>query len=102
MIIMQRRRTQYFKITLFSSCTLSACFLLWIALFGTRLAAANFSRVADSIFVIMALAAGSFLTFSFLPYFRGDRRWYAISALLTAVFFVGAVMLWQVPLAGGV
>ena len=102
MVTVQRRRTQYFKITLLFSCTLSVCFLLGIALFGTRLAAVNFSHLTDAIFVIMTLAAGSFLLFSFLPYFRGDRRWYSISALLTLVFFAGAGMLWQIPLTGGI
>ena len=47
------------------------------------------------------LAALSFLIFSFLPYFHGDRRWFAIPTLLTAVFVLGTAMLWQFP-AGGI
>jgi hypothetical protein len=43
------------------------------------------------------MAGISFLVFSFVPYFRGDSRWYSISALLTVAFFIGAGMLWQNP-----
>ncbi|MBQ2734919.1 MAG: hypothetical protein IJF33_03720 [Clostridia bacterium] len=98
---MIRRRTRYFKITFLSSLGFSAAFLAVLALFGAQLANANFQSVADSVFVLMALAAGSFLLFSFTPYFRGDKRWYSISALFTVVFFMGAVIVWQLPVAAG-
>lgn len=99
---MQKRRTQHFKITLWTASAVSVLFLLWVALFGTKLAVSHFDGVLDSVFAVMGLATASFLVFSFMPYFRGDKRWYSISALLTVVFFVGAMMLWQVPVTGAV
>lgn len=93
---MQKRRTHYFHITLGASTALSALFLAVIAIFGRTLAASHFDGVTDCVFAVMAMAAGSFLVFSFLPYFHGDRRWYAIPALLTVVFFIAAILLWQV------
>ena len=99
---MQKRRTHYFHITLGASTALSTLFLAVIALFGRTLAASNFRGITDCVFAVMALAAGSFLVFSFLPYFQGDRRWYAISAILTVVFFLSAVLVWQMPYGGAV
>ena len=99
---MQKRRTQYFHITLGASGAFSALFLAVIAIFGRTLASTNFNGITDCVFAVMALAAGSFLVFSFLPYFQGDRRWYSISALLTVVFFLSAVLLWQVSPIGTV
>ncbi|MBQ9131086.1 MAG: hypothetical protein IJX62_01265, partial [Clostridia bacterium] len=92
--------TRQFKRTLLAVSAASALFLLWFAVFGKGLAVSHFQGVLDAILVVMALAAGSFLAFSFLPYFHGDKRWYSISALLTVVFFAGAVMLWQAPVTG--
>lgn len=97
---MIRQRTRYFKITLLSSLGFSAAFLAVLALFGAQLANAHLQSLTDAVFTLMALAAGSFLLFSFTPYFRGDRRWYSISALLTLAFFMGAVIVWQLPVAG--
>ncbi|MBR3894923.1 MAG: hypothetical protein IKJ35_07235 [Clostridia bacterium] len=99
---MRKRRTRQFKITLLSVSAASALFLLWIASFGKTLAQTEFRGVTDAVFAVMALAVGSFLAFSFLPYFRGEKRWYSISALLTVVFFAGTAMLFSVPLSGGV
>lgn len=99
---MQKRRTQHFKATLYTALGASAIFLGCLFLFGTKLTATYFSLVNACVFSVMALAVGSFLTFSFLPYFNGDKRWYSISALLTAVFFVGTVVLWQTPITGTV
>ena len=98
---MRKLRTRHFKITLLSVSALSALFLVWFGLIGKTLAATHFQGVLDCIMCVMALAVGSFLAFSFLPYFKGDKRWYSISALLTLVFFVGATMLWQAPIVGG-
>ena len=98
---MIRRRTRYFKITLLSSLCFCAVFLATLALFGSYLADAHFQSMADSVFVLMVLAAGSFLLFSFTPYFRGDKRWYSISALFTVVFFMGAVIVCQLPVTTG-
>ena len=97
---MQQRRTRHFKITLLSVLGASALFLLCLALFGKAIALSNFTLILDCVFAVMVLAVASFLAFSFMPYFHGDKRWYSISALLTAVFFVGAVILWQVPVTG--
>ena len=99
---MQKRRTHHFKLTLLISLGISTVFLLLLAAFGARLCALSFHAVADSIFVFLVTAAASFLIFSFLPYFRGDKRWYSISALLTVVFFCGVAILWQFPVSGGV
>lgn len=99
---MQKRRTRYFHITLGASGAFSTLFLAVIAIFGRTLAASHFRGVTDCVFAVMALAAGSFLIFSFLPYFHGDKRWYVISALLMLVFFLAAVLLWQMPTYGTV
>ncbi len=94
---MKKIRTRHFKIALSVSLASSALFLLWFAIFGVRLAQTHFQGMADAVFAVLVLAAASFLGFCFFPYFRGDKRWYSISALLTVVFLVGAAMLWQVP-----
>ena len=99
---MQKRRTHHFKITLYTVLGASALFLTCLLLFGKGLVATQFSLVNDCVFSVMTLAVGSFLAFSFVPYFHGDKRWYSISALLTAVFFVGTVVLWQAPITGTV
>ena len=56
--------------------------------------------MTDLVFSVLAAAVISFLAFVFVPFFKGDKRWFAIPALLTAVFFVGTAMLWQVPITG--
>ncbi len=94
---MRTMRTRHFRIALYAALGFSALFLGWFFLFGRQLAITHFKSITDVVFSVLALAAGSFLAFCFLPYFQGERRWYSISALLTAVFLVGAVMLWQVP-----
>ena len=99
---MQKRRTHHFKVTLYTVLGLSAIFLACLMLLGKGLLATHFSLMNDCVFSVIGLAVGSFLTFSFLPYFRGDKRWYSISAVLTAVFFVGTVVLWQAPITGTV
>lgn len=97
---MQKRRTKHFQITLLSVAAASTVFLGWLGFFGMKLARTHFNGVLEAVFAVMMLATVSFLAFSFLPYFQGDKRWYSISALLTAVFFAGAVMLWSAPLNG--
>ena len=92
---MKKMRTRYFKMTLGGAIAFSALFLGLLVVFGKQLAATHFDGLLDCVFAVLALAAASFLVFSFLPYFRGDKRWYAISALLVLVFFVGSAMLWQ-------
>ena len=97
---MQKIRTRYFFYTLHSVLGFSALFLGWFALFGRSLAQKHFLGMTELVFSILALAVGSFLAFVFLPYFKGDKRWFVIPVLLTAVFFFGTVMLWQVPVLG--
>ena len=80
---------------------IGAGFLLFVLIFGRSIAAQNFDVLIGCAFSILALAALSFLVFCFLPYFHGDRRWFAIPSLLTVVFMVGTAMLWQFP-AGGI
>ena len=93
---MKKLRTRRFHHALYGSLGFSALFLGWFMLFGQRLAAAHFDGIAGAVFGVFVIAAASFLAFCFFPYFRGDRRWYSISALLTLVFCIGTAMLWQV------
>ena len=95
---MQKIRTRHFKNTLHAVLGFGAAFLIWFFLFGRELAAQYFNRVADGIFGILLLAAICFLAVCFVPYFRGDKRWFAIPALLTVFFFAGVILLWQIPL----
>ena len=94
---MQKRRTQHFKATLAVAAVTSCLLLLALAILGHYAAFDSFDLLANCIFAVLGLAGGSFLVFSFVPYFRGDMRWYSISALLTLAFFIGAGMIWQVP-----
>ena len=96
---MKAIRTRQFKLALYTSFATSALFLVWFVAFGLKLAQTNFRGIADCVFAVLILAALSFIVFCFVPYFRADRRWYSISALFTAVFLVGAAMLWQVPVS---
>ncbi|MBE6601450.1 MAG: hypothetical protein E7637_02950 [Ruminococcaceae bacterium] len=98
---MKKRRTRYFRLTLLFAGLISCAFLVVLWLFGTQLAALSLMALIDSVFVLSGLAAASFLIFSFFPYFQGDRRWYAISALLTVAFFVGGAIVWRLPIATG-
>lgn len=99
---MKRRRTMIFKRTFLGVGAICSVFLGWFAFFGISLAETHFQTLADGVFSILAIAVGSLLLFSFFPYFRGDKRWYSISALLTVAFFVGTVILWQAPVTGGI
>lgn len=93
---MKKLRTKRFYKVLYGTLGFSALFLGWFLLFGEKLAVSHFHGVADAVFGVFVLAAISFLAFCFLPYFRGDKRWYSISALLTVVFCIGAAMLFRV------
>lgn len=97
---MKKIKTRQFLKAFYTSLGISAVFLLWMAAFGCRLAMDHFDGVTVGVFAFLALAAISFLAFSFVPYFHGDKRWFAIPSLLTVVFFTGTAMLWQVPIAG--
>ena len=97
---MKKIRTRQFYRTLYTSMGIGAAFLLFMLIFGRSIAAQNFEVLIGCAFGILALAAVSFLIFSFLPYFQGDRRWFAIPSLLTAVFIAGTALLWQLPTGG--
>lgn len=95
---MKRIRTKRFLRSLCVSLGLSACFLAWLLLFGKEAAKDCFEGVALCLFGMISLAMISFVAFCFVPYFRGDKRWFAIPSLLTVVFFIGTALLWQVPI----
>ena len=97
---MKKIRTRQFFKTLYTSMGIGAAFLLFLLIFGRSIAEANFDVLIGCVFTVLGLAAVSFLVFCFLPYFQGDRRWFAIPTLLTAVFMVGTAMLWQLPIGG--
>lgn len=97
---MKKIKTRVFFKSLYMSLGVSAIFLLWLAVFGRNLAIEHFEGITSIVFVFLAVAAVSFLTFCFLPYFKGDRRWFVIPSLLMAVFFIGTAVLWQVPVNG--
>ena len=95
---MRRIRTRRFHLTLRAAFGFSALFLAWLFLFGKSLATSHFTEISYCVFSVLVIAAASFLAFCFIPYFHGDKRWFAIPALLTVVFLAGTVVLWQVPL----
>ena len=92
---MKKLRTRHFYITLSCSLAFSVIFLGWFMLFGRRMAGTHLAGLSEAMLSLFALAAGSFLVFCFVPYFRGDRRWYSISTVLTLAFCIGSAMLWQ-------
>ena len=94
---MKKIRTRTFLKALYTSLGVGGAFLLWMLLFGKNLAVNHFGGVFGAVFAFLALAAISFLAVCFLPYFHGDKRWYAIPSLLTIVFFMGSAILWQAP-----
>lgn len=95
---MKKIKTRNFHLTLKIVLGFSAAFLLWMLMLGKQLAEEHFDDVTTGVFAVFAVAAISFLAFCFLPYFKGDRRWFSIPAILTSVFFVSLVMLWNTPL----
>ena len=95
---MQKIRTRRFHLVLRLSLCFSVLFLGFLLLFGKQLAMHNFALMTDCVFAVMMSATASFLAVCFAPYFRGDKRWFAIPALLTVLFFVSTVVLWQLPL----
>lgn len=97
---MKKIRTEQFFKTLYTSMGICGAFLLFMLIFGRSIAASNFDLLLGCVFTVLGLAALSFLVISFLPYFHGDRRWFAIPTLLTAVFMIGTAMLWQFPVGG--
>ena len=94
---MKKIRTRTFLRAFYTSLGVGAAFLLWMLLFGQNLAIDHFGGVFVAVFAFLGLAAVSFLAVCFVPYFHGDKRWYAIPSLLTVVFFMGTAILWQTP-----
>ena len=94
---MKKIRTRNFFLTLKIVSGFSACFLLWMLILGRRIAVEHFEPVTNCVFVVFGIAAASFLAFCFMPYFKGDRRWFAIPAILTILFFICVVVLWRIP-----
>lgn len=94
---MKKIRTRNFFLTLKLVSGFSACFLLWMMILGRRLAIHHFDGITMSVFAIFGIAAASFLAFCFVPYFKGDRRWFSIPSILTVVFFVCLMILWKTP-----
>ena len=95
---MQRIRTRRFQIALCVALGFSALLLFVISIFGKQLAPQYFSFLTGIVFFVLVLAAASFLAICFAPYFHGDKRWFAIPALLTLLFFISMTLLWQLPL----
>ncbi len=95
---MKKIRTRNFFMTLKIVSGFSACFLLWMLVLGRNLAIDHFDHITVSVFVIFGIAAASFLAFCFVPYFKGDKRWFSIPAILTTVFFVSLMILWKTPI----
>lgn len=94
---MKKIRTRNFFLTLKIVSGFSACFLLWMMILGRKLAINHFDGITMSVFAIFGFAAASFLAFCFVPYFKGDRRWFSIPTILTVVFFVCLMILWKTP-----
>jgi len=97
---MKKIKTRQFLKALYVSLGFSAAFLLWMMIFGRGLAIQYFDSITYCVFAILALATLSFVVFCFVPYFRGDKRWFAIPSVLTVAFVVGTAILWQVPTIG--
>lgn len=97
---MKGLKTKQFFRSLYASIAFSALFLSCMLLYGKELAALCFDGVALSLFAVMGIAILSFVAFCFVPYFHGDRRWFVIPSMLTVVFFIGAALIWQVPMEG--
>ena len=99
---MKKIRTRNFFLTLKIVLGFSVAFLMFLLVLANRLASTHFDDMAMVAFSVFAVAAMSFLAFCFLPYFKGDRRWFSIPAILTSVFFVSLIILWNCPMPGAV
>ena len=65
------------------------------ALIGRKMAVTNFTGMSEALLFLFGMATASFLVFCFVPYFRGDHRWYSVSSILTLAFGIGSAVLWQ-------
>ena len=98
---MKKIKTRRFYKTLAAVLCFSALFLGCLYLLSGVLAAQYFTLLTYSVFSVMAISTASFLLICFAPYFRGDRRWFAIPAVLTLVFFLGTMVLFRLPIPAG-
>ena len=92
---MKKLRTRHFHIALCTSLSFSALFLMCFALIGKTMAETHFVGMSEALLWLFGMAAASFLVFCFVPYFRGDNRWYSVSTILTLAFCIGSAILWQ-------
>ncbi len=99
---MKSIRTRRFRGALLTASVFSALFLVLIAAFGKQLVPQYFSILLGAVFFVLILATASFLAICFAPYFRHEKRWFAIPAMLTVLFFISAVWIWRLPLDMGV
>ena len=97
---MKRKRTRYFKLSLKAVSLFGIAFLLFLLTFGKQIALSHFEGMAGLTFSILALSLISLFVFVYIPFFRGDKRWYAISGILSTIFFFGASILWTIPVGG--
>ena len=97
---MKRKRTRCFKISLKAVSLFGMAFLLFLLTIGKEIAKAHFESMAGLTFSVLALSMISLFAFIYIPFFRGDRRWYAISGILSTIFFFGASILWRLPVGG--
>ena len=77
---MKKLRTRQFYITLYTSLAFSVLFLVCFVYIGNRIAETHFTGMSEALLGLFGLAAASFLVFCFVPYFRGDNRWYNYDA----------------------
>ena len=97
---MKRKRTRYFRRAMKIVCGFGGVFLLFLLTIGKQIAKAHFDGMAALTFSVLALSALLLLAFIYLPFFKGDRRWYAIPGVLVTTFVFGAAILWRVPVGG--
>jgi hypothetical protein len=92
---MKKLRTRHFHIALYTSLSFSILFLVCFVLIGNKMAETHFTGMSEALLWLFGMAAASFLVFCFVPYFRGDHRWYSVSTILTLAFCIGSALLWQ-------
>ena len=97
---MKRKRTRYFRHSMKLVCALGGAFLLFLLTAGKEIAKNHFGGMAALTFSILAISVLCLFAFVYFPFFKGDRRWYAIPGVLTFVFFCGASILWRLPVGG--
>lgn len=96
---MKAIRTRYYKMTMCGVSIFCALYLTVFAILTRKLCpAGGIDGAAAALFCLIALATMSFLLFCFQPFFKGDRRWFSVSGVLTVSFFIGSMVLFQTPI----